>query len=109
MQNALDQRIIQERGIEKTGNEWVIGLTLAMESEIDEIRREVNWRWWKNLKPIDTDALKGEVIDMWHFLVSLSDKVGLTGMTSMQSISKRTRRIMRGRTEQARRKVTQFD
>lgn len=78
MQKALDDRITSERSIEKTVDEWVIGITLAMESEIDEIRREVNWKWWKNPKKIDKDALQGEVIDMWHFLVSLSEKVGLT-------------------------------
>lgn len=78
MQYALDQRIIDDRKIDKTLDEWVMGLTTAMESEIDEIRREVNWKWWKNTKPIDHDALRGEVIDLWHFLVSLSQKVGLT-------------------------------
>jgi len=78
MQYALDQRIIEERNIERTTDEWVIGLTLAMESEIDEIRREVNWKWWKNPKDIDQTALQGEVIDMWHFLISLSQKVGLS-------------------------------
>ena len=78
MQFALDQRIINDRGINKGLSEWVIGLTLAMESEIDEIRREVNWEWWKNEKDVDHEALRGEVIDMWHFLISLSQKVGLT-------------------------------
>lgn len=78
MQKALDERIIAERGIEKDMSEWVVGLTIAMESEIDEIRREVNWKWWKNAKEIDKDALQGEVIDMWHFLLSLSREVGLT-------------------------------
>lgn len=78
MQKALDDRIITERNIEKSLDEWVIGITLAMESEIDEIRREVSWKWWKNPKEIDKQALQGEVIDMWHFLVSLSEKVGLT-------------------------------
>ncbi|TCM89630.1 dUTPase-like protein [Paenibacillus sp. BK033] len=78
MQKALDERITQERTIEKTTDEWVIGITLAMESEIDEIRREVNWKWWKNPKRINTPALQEEIIDMWHFLISLSDKVGLT-------------------------------
>ena len=78
MQSALVGRIIDERGIEKTSDEWVTGLTIATESEIDEIRREVNWKWWKNPKPIDEAALQGEVIDMWHFLLSLSRVVGLT-------------------------------
>lgn len=78
MQSKLDQRIITERGIAKTTDEWVVGLTIAMESEIDEIRREVSWEWWKNPKPIDQKALQGEVIDMWHFLLSLSRVVGLS-------------------------------
>lgn len=78
MQSKLDQRIIIERGIAKTTDDWVIGLTIAMESEIDEIRREVSWKWWKNPKPIDQEALQGEVIDIWHFLLSMSRVVGLS-------------------------------
>lgn len=81
MQAGLDNRIIKERNIEKTTSEWVTGLTIAMESEIDEIRREVNWKWWKNEKTIDDVALQGEVIDMWHFLLSMSRVVGLTPET----------------------------
>jgi dimeric dUTPase (all-alpha-NTP-PPase superfamily) len=77
MQTELDTRIINERKIDKSTDEWVRDLTIAMESEIDEIRREVNWKWWKNPKPIDRDALQGEVIDMWHFLLSLSRVVGM--------------------------------
>ncbi|EJR82858.1 alpha/beta hydrolase [Bacillus thuringiensis] len=78
LQSELDNRIISERNINKSLDEWVVGITLAMESEIDEIRREVNWKWWKNEKPIDKEALQGEVIDMWHFLISLSLKCGLS-------------------------------
>ncbi|MCY9132830.1 dUTPase [Bacillus spizizenii] len=78
MQTALDERVISERNVNKSHDEWVLGITLAMESEIDEIRREVNWKWWKNPKQVDTKALQGEVIDMWHFLLSLSRIVGLT-------------------------------
>lgn len=78
MQAELDDRIVRERGIERDMSEAVIGLTIAMESEIDEIRREVNWKWWKNPKEIDVDALQGEVIDLWHFLLSMSRVVGLT-------------------------------
>lgn len=81
MQKALDDRIIAERGIVKTMSEWVIDTTVAMESEIDEIRREVDWKWWKNPQGIDEarlTRLQGEVVDIWHFLPSLSMKVGLT-------------------------------
>ena len=81
MQQALDERIIAERNIDKTLDEWVIAITIAMESEIDEIRREVNWKWWKKEKEIDLDQLQEEVIDLWHFLLSLSRMVGLTPET----------------------------
>lgn len=78
MQAQLDNRIIRERNIEKSLSVWVRDLTVAMEDEISEVRREINWKWWKNEKPIDIIALREEVIDLWHFLVSLSQKVGLT-------------------------------
>lgn len=81
LQTTLDERITSERGVEKSLDEWVMSLTIAMESEIDEIRREVNWKWWKNMKEVDKEALQGEVIDMWHFLLSLSRVVGLTPET----------------------------
>lgn len=81
MQQALDERIIAERNIDKTLDEWVVAITIAMESEIDEIRREVNWKWWKQEKEINLDQLQEEVIDLWHFLLSLSRMVGLTPET----------------------------
>lgn len=81
MQQALDERIIEERNIDKTLDEWVVAITVAMESEIDEIRREVNWKWWKQEKEIDLERLQEEVIDLWHFLLSLSRMVGLTPET----------------------------
>ncbi|ACJ33035.1 dUTPase [Anoxybacillus flavithermus] len=81
MQQALDERIIAERNIDKTIDEWVVAITIAMESEIDEIRREVNWKWWKQEKEVDIDRLQEEVIDLWHFLLSLSRIVGLTPET----------------------------
>lgn len=76
-QMELDYRIIKERGIAKSQDEWARDLTIAIESEIDEIRREINWKWWKNPKEVNTEALQDEVIDVWHFLLSLSRVVGL--------------------------------
>lgn len=78
MQAELDDRIRTQRNLDMTLDEAVLGVTIAMESEIDEIRREINWKWWKNPKPVDMERLQSEVIDMWHFLVSLSQTVGLT-------------------------------
>jgi dimeric dUTPase (all-alpha-NTP-PPase superfamily) len=78
MQNSLDTYIINQRDIQKSLDEWIIGLTIAMESEIEEIRKEVNWKWWKNKKEVNKVSLQEEIIDLWHFLLSMSIKAGLT-------------------------------
>ena len=81
MQTKLDERITQARGIDKSMDEWVRDITIAMESEIDETRKEINWKWWKNEKEVNLPALQEEVIDLWHFLLSLSRVVKLTPET----------------------------
>lgn len=78
MQSSLDMYIVDQRDIKKSLDEWIVGLTIAMESEIEEIRKEVNWKWWKNSKVIHKDNLQEEIIDLWHFLISMSIKAGLT-------------------------------
>jgi dimeric dUTPase (all-alpha-NTP-PPase superfamily) len=70
-----------------------------MDSEIKEIRQLLPWKWWKNEKEIDMEELRKEVIDLWHFLPSLSMKVGFIVCTW-----RRTRRTMTTRTERAARK-----
>jgi dimeric dUTPase (all-alpha-NTP-PPase superfamily) len=50
---------------------------LAMISELSEVLDEVNFKWWKNPKPIDDDALKGELVDVLHFFVSMCLKSGM--------------------------------
>ncbi|WP_342045293.1 dUTPase [Bacillus sp. OTU530] len=78
LQKKLDDKIIEERQIDKNVADWVLGITVAMDSEIEEIRQLLPWKWWKNEKEIDMEELRKEVIDLWHFLPSLSMKVGLT-------------------------------
>ncbi|MDA2639129.1 dUTPase [Bacillus cereus] len=72
IQYEFDQRIIRERNIEKTMDEWVIATTVAMEDEISELRNEINWKHWKNEKPVNMDRVRSEVTDLWAFLISLS-------------------------------------
>lgn len=77
IQYEFDQRIIRERNIEKTMDEWVIATTVAMEDEISELRSEINWKHWKNEKPVDMGRVRSEVTDLWAFLISLSLHVGM--------------------------------
>ena len=81
MQNLLDTDIRQKRQLEFSREEWMQKEVLAMLSELSEVLDEVNFKWWKNKKPVDTEALQGELVDILHFFVSMCLHAGLSAET----------------------------
>ncbi len=72
MQKYLNDEIKAKRNIKKfTKEEWMQKQTLAMLSELSELIDEVNFKWWKNPKKIDETKIKGELVDILHFFVSM--------------------------------------
>lgn len=72
LQKSLNQRIVKERGLpELTKDEWLQKQILATISELGELLAETNFKWWKNDKPINIDNIKEEIIDIFHFFVSM--------------------------------------
>ncbi len=82
MQGELDAYIKEKRELsgEKgyTPAEWIQKKCLAMLDETAEVLNEVNYKWWKNPKPVDSQALAEELIDILHFWVSMCIDAGLT-------------------------------
>lgn len=78
MQQSLNEDIESRRNIGFTREEWMQKEVLAMISELSEVLDEVNFKWWKNAKPIDDASLKGELVDVLHFFVSMCLKSGMT-------------------------------
>lgn len=79
LQDMLDTEIVEKRklhGIPK--QEWIQKEILAIISELSEILDEVNFKWWKNPKPLDESALKEEMVDVLHFFVSMCIKAGMS-------------------------------
>ena len=78
MQNALNEDIIARRGLEGIPDEvWIQKHMLAMLSEMAEVLDEVNFKWWKNPKPVNHDALCEELVDVLHLYVSMCLKAGM--------------------------------
>ena len=77
MQKRLDDDIAARRNLDFTTEEWMQKEVLAMLSELSEVLDEVNFKWWKNKKPLDTDALRGELVDILHFFVSMCIRSGM--------------------------------
>mgnify|MGYP000978794203 CR=1 FL=1 len=78
MQKALDDDIAARRNLPELSNEvWIQKEVLAMVSELGELLNEVNFKWWKNDKPMNSDAVKEEMIDILHFFVGMCIKAGM--------------------------------
>lgn len=78
MQQAFDQELRERRNLNGIPMEqWIQMETLAMISELAELIDEVNFKWWKNQKPVDPDRVKDELVDILHFFTSMCLKTGM--------------------------------
>ena len=80
MQEELNSRIgVNLRDIdddEKT--KWILNYTRAMQQELAELTDSVPWKWWAKDQEFDHQNAKVEVVDLFHFLVSLAQTLGMT-------------------------------
>lgn len=80
MQQALNQRIgVQTDGMtaeEKT--KWVLNYCRAMSQEIAELTDSVPWKWWAKYQQLDEQNARVEVVDLFHFLISLAQVLGMS-------------------------------
>jgi Uncharacterized protein conserved in bacteria len=78
LQNMFDTELAERRGLQSIPMEqWIQKETLAMLSELAELIDEVNFKWWKNPKPVDEGKVKDELVDILHFFVSMCLKTGM--------------------------------
>lgn len=56
LQKKLDTDIQERRSLDFPMEQWIQKDVLAMISELAELLDEVNFKWWKNEKPIDEEA-----------------------------------------------------
>lgn len=78
LQRRFDSDLASRRGLDYDLGTWVQKEVLAMVAELAELLDEVNFKWWKNPKPIDRERVKEELIDLLHFFVSTCLKAGLS-------------------------------
>jgi dimeric dUTPase (all-alpha-NTP-PPase superfamily) len=80
MQEELNFRIgVDLKNIdqeEKT--RWILNYTRAMQQELAELTDSVPWKWWAKYQKFDEQNAKVEVVDLFHFLVSLAQTLGMT-------------------------------
>lgn len=70
MQKKLDEAIMKEYGLKEIDEEK---LCFAILDEVGELTHELkaNWCWWKKTQaPVDDKKVLGELVDVWHFVLS---------------------------------------
>ena len=73
MQAKLDEAIMKEYGLICIYEE---NLSFAILDEVGELTHELkaNWCWWKKTQaPVDEKKVLGELVDVWHFVLSYTN------------------------------------
>ena len=80
MQDELNARIgVNLKDIsEEEQAKWVLNYSRAMQQEMAELIDSVPWKWWAKYQKFDKQNAGVEVIDLFHFLVSLAQTLGMT-------------------------------
>ncbi len=91
LQRALNERI-GVRTDALTAEEkvtWVLNYCRAMSQEIAELTDSVPWKWWARYQHFDEQNARVEVVDLFHFLISLAQVLGMSADDVFQAYLKK--------------------
>ena len=74
---------------EEEKTKWVLNYTRAMTQEIAELIDSVPWKWWAKYQKFDDQNARVEVIDLFHFLISIAQSLGMTADDVFQAYVKK--------------------
>lgn len=80
LQHDLNKRIgVHTDGMsEEDKGKWVLNYTRAMQQELAELVDSVPWKWWARYQNFDEQNARVEVVDLFHFLISIAQVLGMT-------------------------------
>jgi dimeric dUTPase (all-alpha-NTP-PPase superfamily) len=80
MQAALNKRIGVDTAAmdEKQKVEWVLNYSRALSQETAELIDSVPWKWWAKYQKFDPQNARVEVVDLFHFLISIAQVLGMS-------------------------------
>lgn len=93
MQEALNARIgvRLDNMTEAEQTEWVLNYTRAMQQELAELVDSVPWKWWAKYQEFDKQNARVEVVDLFHFLVSLAQTLGMSAQDVFEAYEKKNK------------------
>jgi len=92
-QKALNNRIgvkTEDMSVDDKA-QWVLNYTRAMQQEIAELIDSVPWKWWAKYQEFDEQNAKVEVVDLFHFLISIAQVLGMSPEDVYQAYVKKNK------------------
>jgi len=80
LQEQLNARIgVNMKGMDDDERaKWILNYVRAMQQELAELTDSVPWKWWANYQAFDKQNAKVEIVDLFHFLISLAQVMGMS-------------------------------
>lgn len=80
MQEELNKRIGVDCSsmTEEEQIKWVLNYCRATTQELAELTDSVPWKWWAKYQEFDKHNAKIEVVDLFHFIISLAMVLGMS-------------------------------
>jgi dimeric dUTPase (all-alpha-NTP-PPase superfamily) len=58
--------------------QWILNYCRALSQETAELVDSVPWKWWAKYQQYDKQNARIEIVDLFHFLISLAQVAGLS-------------------------------
>lgn len=71
--------------------QWILNYTRAMQQELAELVDSVPWKWWAKYQEFDEQNAKVEVVDLFHFLISLAQTLDMSADDVYQAYLKKNK------------------
>ena len=59
-------------------SKWILNYVRAMQQELAELTDSVPWKWWASYQEFDKQNAKVEIVDLFHFLISIAQVMGMS-------------------------------
>jgi dimeric dUTPase (all-alpha-NTP-PPase superfamily) len=91
LQKQLNQRIgvDTDRMTDAERQQWLLHYCRAMSQEVAELTDSVPWKWWAKYQTFDRQNARVEVVDLFHFLISAAQVLGLNANEIFEAYTKK--------------------
>jgi dimeric dUTPase (all-alpha-NTP-PPase superfamily) len=91
MQKALNERIgvKTDSMSDEDRVKWLLNYSRAMTQELAELTDSVPWKWWAKYQTFDQQNARVEVVDLFHFLISAAQVLGMSADDVFQAYVKK--------------------